>query len=250
MNSESWFKTYRKILDWEWFKDSKTVHVFITLIALANTRDYSFKGYAVKSGQLVSSYDSLAKTTGMSVRSVRTAIEHLKQTGEVTVSPYNKFSIITVNNYSKYQSSLYDAKAREKSKKPQKSTSKVTSKVTSNGEPEKPDSMRVSADGEHLFDKQSDKQADRQATSNRQTTDNNIRIIDNKNYRKEIKGAPAAQEKVKGTEQPAGPSEGYLPQYWEREIPKAFWGRFAVEDDYWEWAQAHSEEVSQAWGMS
>ena len=37
------------------------------------------------------------------MRNVRTAVEHLKKTGEVTVTSYQKFSVISIKNYDLYQ---------------------------------------------------------------------------------------------------------------------------------------------------
>lgn len=52
----------------------------------------------------MSSYQNLALETNLSVRNVRTALEHLKTTGEVTISRHPKYSVFTVNNYCQYQS--------------------------------------------------------------------------------------------------------------------------------------------------
>lgn len=94
---------YRKFRDWEWYTDSKTKAVFIELILSASFRDSSFQGYEVKRGSLVTSIHSLAVTLGLTDKEVRTALNHLKQTGEVAIKTTNKFSIITVKNYNLYQ---------------------------------------------------------------------------------------------------------------------------------------------------
>lgn len=54
-------------------------------------------------GSFVTSYQSLAEETGLTVMNVRTAIKHLKLTQEITVSQHSKFSVITVKNYDAYQ---------------------------------------------------------------------------------------------------------------------------------------------------
>lgn len=77
----------------------------------------------------MSSYEKIAKLTGLTIRQARTAINRLEMTGEVTRSSHPKFSVFTLNNYDKFQLS----------------TSKTLNKRT-----------------------QSDKQIDKQATSNRQ----------------------------------------------------------------------------------
>ena len=49
------------------------------------------------------SYDKLAAETRLSVQSVRTAINHLKSTGEVTYQSTSQYGLVTVNNYCKLQ---------------------------------------------------------------------------------------------------------------------------------------------------
>lgn len=60
-------------------------------------------GVTVRRGQLVTSYDTLAAELKLSNHSIRTAIKHLRATGEVASKIYPKFSLITVLNYDKYQ---------------------------------------------------------------------------------------------------------------------------------------------------
>lgn len=93
----------RKILDWEWYSDANTCRLFIHLLLKANWRDGRFQGIDIPRGSLITSYNTLADESGLSVRNVRTALEHLKTTGEVTVSRHSKFSVITIKNYSLYQ---------------------------------------------------------------------------------------------------------------------------------------------------
>lgn len=51
----------------------------------------------------MSSLDKLSEETLLTKREIRTAISHLKTTGEVTVKTTNRYSIFTVNNYELYQ---------------------------------------------------------------------------------------------------------------------------------------------------
>ena len=55
-------------------------------------------------GELATSYPTLAKELGKSVKQIRTALNHLKKTGEAAVRTYPKFSVISVLNYDLYQS--------------------------------------------------------------------------------------------------------------------------------------------------
>jgi DNA-binding transcriptional MocR family regulator len=79
------------------------MRVFLHLLLTANYEPHDFECITVERGQRVASYGTLAEETGLSIRNVRTAIEHLKSTGEVTSTVTPKFSVFTVNNYDKYQ---------------------------------------------------------------------------------------------------------------------------------------------------
>lgn len=94
----------RQLLDWEWYKDQNTFRVFMHLILKANWKEGRFQGVEVPRGSLITSYANLASELGLTVRNVRTAIEHLKMTGEVTSTKHAKFSLFTVKNYDLYQS--------------------------------------------------------------------------------------------------------------------------------------------------
>lgn len=108
MNDNTWFKVYRKILDWDWFLNSRTLHVFIFLLARANIRTSSMSGRIIKRGQVVTSYPKIAEATGMSVSSARRAIENLVSTGEIITEPTNKYNLITIVKYEMYQAQRRD----------------------------------------------------------------------------------------------------------------------------------------------
>lgn len=100
---EGFIKLHRSILKWEWFHDDNTFKVFIYLLLNANWEDSRFRGYEIPKGSLVIGYTALSKNLGISKQSVRTAISHLKSTGEITIKSTNKFSIATIVNWDKYQ---------------------------------------------------------------------------------------------------------------------------------------------------
>ncbi|HNX63215.1 MAG TPA: hypothetical protein PKN45_11290 [Candidatus Limiplasma sp.] len=92
------------MLDWEWSDDPNTLSVFIHLLLGVSFAPKRWRGREILPGQIVTSITSLSKKTGMSVRSVRTSLNHLKTTGEVTSESTNGYSVITVVNWAKYQS--------------------------------------------------------------------------------------------------------------------------------------------------
>lgn len=106
----------RKICAWRWFREPNTLVVFLYLILQANYEPHDFENITIQRGQIATSYPSIAKNTGLSVKSVRTAIKHLIETGEVAVSKYPRYSVYTVVCYDKYQGkrqSVGQAKGRQ-----------------------------------------------------------------------------------------------------------------------------------------
>lgn len=98
-----WIKIHRQILDWEWYSDNNTFRLFIHLILKANHKEKRYKGIELKAGSVVTSRDILSIETGLSVRQVRTSLDKLKSTNEVTIKTSSKGTIIQLVNYEKYQ---------------------------------------------------------------------------------------------------------------------------------------------------
>lgn len=99
----TWIKLYRSILDWEWYDDSKMVHLFIHLLVKANHKNGEWRGIKIKRGQLLTGIFSLCQQTKISPQSVRTCLKKLKSTNEITIESTNNYSIITLCNYENYQ---------------------------------------------------------------------------------------------------------------------------------------------------
>lgn len=100
---EGWIKLHRSIVDWEWYDDTNAKVLFIHCILMANFRDTKWRGIDVKRGSFVTSFKNLANQTHMSEQSVRTSLEKLKKSDNITVKSTNRLTIITVSNYDSYQ---------------------------------------------------------------------------------------------------------------------------------------------------
>lgn len=102
-----YIKLFRKMVNWEWYTDVNTKVLFLHCLLRANWKDGSWKGIAYKRGQFITSLNTLAQETGLSIKMVRTALEHLIMTGEVISERQGKGKgqnrIITVINYDSYQ---------------------------------------------------------------------------------------------------------------------------------------------------
>jgi len=99
----TFIKIDRNIIEWGWYTDGNTFRVFLHLLLTANIKPHKFLGVEIGRGEVVTSYKSLSETLGISIRSVRTAISHLKTTGEVTIKRHPHFTVISIPNYDSYQ---------------------------------------------------------------------------------------------------------------------------------------------------
>lgn len=103
MHDGGYVKIYRKIKNWEWYKDGNTLRVFLHLLLSANYAPSKYKGHDVGVGSLVTGRKQLADELSLSEQQIRTALEHLRATNEITIKTTNKFSVITLTNYAVYQ---------------------------------------------------------------------------------------------------------------------------------------------------
>lgn len=98
-----YIKLFRKMIDWEWYKDVKTKAVFLHILLTANYGYQRYQGREISRGQLLTSVRRIAEETGLSQREVRTALEHLKATNSIRVEATNKATLITVEKWDFYQ---------------------------------------------------------------------------------------------------------------------------------------------------
>lgn len=98
-----YIKVFRKMLEWEWYTDVNTTKLFLHCLLKANWKPGSWHGYKYKRGQFITSLPSLARETGLTIKEVRTALKHLKRTGEVADWHDSKIRIITVVSYDQFQ---------------------------------------------------------------------------------------------------------------------------------------------------
>ena len=103
MNNQGFVKIHRSLLNWEWYSDLNTRVLFLHILLKANHKPQKWQGITIEKGQFVTSIGHLAQESGLSVRNVRTSLEHLKSTNELTSQTTSRYSIITINNWDKWQ---------------------------------------------------------------------------------------------------------------------------------------------------
>ena len=96
-------KSYRKITEWEWYDNANVYRLFMHLLYTVNYEPKKWHGITIEAGQLVTSYEKLAQQLRLTKMQIRTSLDKLKSTGEITHKKTNQYSIITVNNWHEYQ---------------------------------------------------------------------------------------------------------------------------------------------------
>lgn len=99
----SWIKIFRELLQWEWFQKAEMVQLFIYLLLKANCVDKQWQGITIKRGQLATSNATIRQDLRLSEQQIRTCIKRLISTGEITYKSTNRYVVITICNYDKYQ---------------------------------------------------------------------------------------------------------------------------------------------------
>jgi len=101
--NDTWVKLYRKLLEWEWYDDVNTCRLFIHLLLKVNYKDKKWKGIEIKAGEILTGLYKLSQQTKLSVQQVRTSLDKLKSTNEITIKSTSKYSIIQLNNWMQHQ---------------------------------------------------------------------------------------------------------------------------------------------------
>lgn len=96
-------KLDRDIQNWQWYTKENMLLVWIDLLTSASYEDNYFEGRLIKKGQVVVGRKKLAEKLHLSEQSIRTCINRLKSTGEITIESTNKYSVITIVKWEDYQ---------------------------------------------------------------------------------------------------------------------------------------------------
>ena len=106
---EGWVTLHRKFLQWEWFGKPEMVQMFIWLLLNASHTDRKWQGQVVKRGQILTTTSKIMEALNLSEQQTRTCIKRLKSTGEITCRSTNKYTIITICNYDRYQCEISES---------------------------------------------------------------------------------------------------------------------------------------------
>ena len=93
----------REILNWRWYTNANTLKLFLHLLLRASYTDREIGGVTVRRGQLIAGREALSRETGLSVQEIRTALNRLKSTNDITIEASRQYSMITVVSYEAFQ---------------------------------------------------------------------------------------------------------------------------------------------------
>lgn len=100
---DGWIKLHRKLIEWEWYDDINVKVLFLHLLLTANHEDKKWRGKTILRGQRLTSIEHLAEETKLTPQKVRTALNKLKTTNEITYTSTNKNTLVTIEKYEDYQ---------------------------------------------------------------------------------------------------------------------------------------------------
>jgi hypothetical protein len=96
-------KLFRSIENWEWYTDVNTTKLFLHCLIRANHKPNKWRGLTIETGSFVTSYSKLSIETGLSISAIRSSLNRLKSTNEVTHQTTSEHSVIKVNKWADYQ---------------------------------------------------------------------------------------------------------------------------------------------------
>lgn len=122
---DGWLKLYRSILDSAVFQDAEVLKVWIWLLCNVAFEQHDTICYGkvihLKQGQIATGRKKIAQCTDLNETKVYRALTALKSLGNIEIKATNKYSIITVVNWDKYQDENGNRTANE-----QQTNSKTT----------------------------------------------------------------------------------------------------------------------------
>ena len=98
-----WFvQIHKKIKEWGWYTDMATCKLFFHILLSANYKKVNWRWHKIQPWQFITSLDHLAIESWLSTQQVRTALDKLISTNEITKQSTSLYTILTLNNWETY----------------------------------------------------------------------------------------------------------------------------------------------------
>ena len=91
------------MVEWQWYQDWNTMRLFLHLLIKANHKTWYWLWNKIERWQLITWREILSKELKLTPQQIRTSLNKLKSTSEITIKTTNKYSLIEITNYNKYQ---------------------------------------------------------------------------------------------------------------------------------------------------
>lgn len=85
--------------NWRWFRNTKTLIVYIWLLASANLLTEKTFRETIKRGSILTNNATIAEECGLTIQNVRTALSNLVKSGDITREYRNHYQIITITDF-------------------------------------------------------------------------------------------------------------------------------------------------------
>ena len=125
MDNDTYIRLYRSLLNWDYYRDRNVKDVYIHCLLSANFKEKNWKGEKIERGSFVTTYKKMSEELGMTPQEVRTALNKLIDSNNITKKITNKYTVISVVGYDVRQNSDVEV------------TNKLTSKIANKKEPVK-----------------------------------------------------------------------------------------------------------------
>ena len=93
----------RAMSDWQWWDNTNGLGLWIHILVDANWKDGWFMGDRIPRGSFATSIKRLSEETDLSEKCVRNWLKKFESAGQISVKGTNRYTLITVINYAKYQ---------------------------------------------------------------------------------------------------------------------------------------------------
>jgi len=105
--NRGYIKLWRKSLDGGWIKNHKLWTFWTYCLMKASHKEYDaivgLQRVRLLPGQFIFGLRVASKETGLTIREIRTILDFLRKAENLTIKTTNKFSIITIINWTTYQ---------------------------------------------------------------------------------------------------------------------------------------------------
>lgn len=103
MDHGNWIKLFRKLKEWGWYTDPHTFRLYMHLLLTVNFEEKEWRGIVVLPGQRICGRKKLAEELDLTEQNIRTSLNNLISTKEITKQIAKGYTLITICKWSEYQ---------------------------------------------------------------------------------------------------------------------------------------------------